>query len=567
VTKTNALLQRGLKKVWASKSGGVLVYIAFGLPILLGAMALSIDLGRAFILNTELKDFSDAAALAGAAELDGRDGARNAAFQAATTGLEGTLVNIQAFATDGSGPNIAVENVVFLRNLPADGTDFDADDIAESDQDARFIFVSVVDRNVRSGLSRALGVIPDFITDARSIAGFTAVTCKVPALFMCNPLEDELFPDTNCDLSILTIGPKAKLKPIAEAGDCLRGKGVLLKTGGGSGGDYFPGEFGLLDCELFKQANPDYKGNSGANCVAESIAQAAPNNCIAGRAFVQTGQATMPVANAINVRFDYYGPFFGGNKTGNPDAPRNNPLYRPAKNVTKGFKPPIDGAKGCSEEAGLDEEGNPEPAMAFPRDTCFGGGNSCASGRWGDGVWHDGTQDVAYWDINHQGQSYPGGGYANYANMTRYEVYREEINTDLTDNPGIPMPTDHPTDPNHSMLEEGKACNYTAGVFSDPGDDGKEDGPDEEDRRVLRVAAINCLEFAPLHGASSNNPDGLPIEGIVKVFLTEPAFIPGGASKQDTTSKDDTNFDIWGEFIGVEDNQFYGLRDIVQLYR
>ena len=38
MTKINALLQRGLKKFWASKSGGVLIYIAFGLPILLGAM-------------------------------------------------------------------------------------------------------------------------------------------------------------------------------------------------------------------------------------------------------------------------------------------------------------------------------------------------------------------------------------------------------------------------------------------------------------------------------------------------------------------------------------------------
>ena len=88
MTKINALLQRGLKKFWTSNSGGVLIYVAFGLPILLGAMALSIDLGRAFILNTELKDFSDAAALAGAAELDGRDGARAAAEQAARTGLD-----------------------------------------------------------------------------------------------------------------------------------------------------------------------------------------------------------------------------------------------------------------------------------------------------------------------------------------------------------------------------------------------------------------------------------------------------------------------------------------------
>ena len=67
----NPDLRKFLRKLHTSKSGGVLIYVAFGLPMLLGAMALSIDLGRAFILNTELKDFSDAVALAGAAELDG----------------------------------------------------------------------------------------------------------------------------------------------------------------------------------------------------------------------------------------------------------------------------------------------------------------------------------------------------------------------------------------------------------------------------------------------------------------------------------------------------------------
>ncbi|MCZ6845578.1 MAG: pilus assembly protein TadG-related protein, partial [Alphaproteobacteria bacterium] len=148
-------LRRYLRKISISECGGVLIYLAFGLPILLGAMALSIDLGRAFILNTELKDFSDAAALAGAAELDGRDGARAAAEAAARSGLSGTLLNVQAFATDGGGPGIAIDpgplGVVLLRNLPADGTDFTVADTATSDADARFIFVSVVNRNIRSG--------------------------------------------------------------------------------------------------------------------------------------------------------------------------------------------------------------------------------------------------------------------------------------------------------------------------------------------------------------------------------------------------------------------------------
>jgi Flp pilus assembly protein TadG len=249
-------------KLRASEHGGVIIYLAFMLPMLMGAIALSVDLGRAFILNTELKDFSDAAALAGAAELDGRDGAIDASISAARSGLSGTLLNVQAFATDGGGPGIVVDQIVHLRNLPADGTNFTLDDTATSNADARFIFVSVVNRNVRSGLSRALGVIPDFNTSARSIAGFQAVHCRIPAMMMCNPLEDKLTPFPTADLvgcEFADLGVGALLKK-----DCLYGRQMLMKTGGGKlpgGGKaaYVPGDFGLLDC---------LDGKQGTNCVA-----------------------------------------------------------------------------------------------------------------------------------------------------------------------------------------------------------------------------------------------------------------------------------------------------------
>ena len=251
--RTFSNLPANLRKLWTCNAGASIIYVAFGLPIMLGAMALSIDLGRSFVLNTELKDFSDAAALAGAAELDGRVGARAAAEAAARTGLSGTLVNVQAFATDGGGPNIQIDQVIFLRNLPADGTDFTAADTATTDSNARFIFVSVVNRNVRAGLSRGLGVTADFDTGARSIAGFKSPVCKVPAMFMCNPLEDVNFDisSTPCTGADLGVG-----KPVKH--DCLVGRGMLLKNGGGGGNgngtaktkddntepvidDYFPG--------------------------------------------------------------------------------------------------------------------------------------------------------------------------------------------------------------------------------------------------------------------------------------------------------------------------------------
>lgn len=539
--KTNSLLKRGLKKLWTSKSGGVLVYLAFGLPMLFGAMALSVDLGRAFILNTELKDFSDAAALAGAAELDGRDGAMVASEAAARTGISNTLLNVQAFATDGSGPGLVVDQVVFLQTLPADGTNFVAGDTATSDADARFIFVSVVNRNVRSGLSRALGVIPDFDTSARSIAGFNTVVCRVPSMFMCNPLEDVNFPldNTPCTSNDLGVG-----KPLKDA--CLRGRGMLLKNGGGTPSqgntaDYFPGEFGLLAC-------PDglVNNNNGIRCVAESIAQSAPNVCITSRAFVQTGQGAGPIREAINTRFDiYHNPFYGGANIS------NNSVYRAPMNVTKGYRE--NNGSSCSEEADL--VGPPPEAAPLPRDPCFAAEN-CANDRWGPGNWHANGQGQEYWDINHGSW---GGAQPDFTQtappMSRYEMYRYEIESEYfgATGPGIPEPGGPQAG---ATLENGKACNYTGGTFSDPGQDVDDSGLDEIDRRLLVLTAINCLEQSPLHGQSSNNPNGVPVEGYIQVFLTEPAQHGGPEQLK-----------IWGELAGTIDAGTEGLRDIVQLYR
>lgn len=577
MNKIDALLQRGLKKVWASKSGGVLIYIAFGLPILLGVMALSVDLGRAFILNTELKDFSDAAALAGAAELDGRDGARAAAESAARTGLQGTLVNVQSFSTDGGGAGLVIDQVVFLQNLPADGTDFVAGDTATTDANARFIFVSVVNRDVRSGLSRALGAIPDFNTSAKSIAGFNSVVCRLPAMFMCNPLEDVNFPITEADevtplfnCSSADLGEGSPLKH-----DCLVGRGMLLKNGGGGGAgqgntsDYFPGEFGLLSC-------PDgISNNNGIQCVAETIAQATPNVCIANLAFPQTGQGAGPIREAINVRFDdYSNPFYGGN---GPSAAKNNALYRPAINVTKGYKPTVGGE--CAEPVDLADEAA-ENVARLPRDDCFYD-DSCTGGdRYGPGNWQGPNLDVNgigdrggdYWLRNHgydvdDPSSTPGmpAPPANYGDMTRYEIYRYEISTmnfatmalPGSGIPGIPRPAAM----SGNAVENGLSCEYSPPDssnpdmpnFSDPALDSNTTGVDEIDRRLLVLTAVNCIEHGPLHGAQ---PDGIPVEGYVEVFLTEP-----------TTQGGPEGLRVWGELKGVLEQGNDGIRDIVQLYR
>jgi Flp pilus assembly protein TadG len=529
-----------LNKFWASKSGGVIIYVAFGLPRLLGAMALSVDLGRAFILNTELKDFSDAAALAGAAELDGRDGARAAAEAAARTGISGTLVNIQAFATDAGGRNITIPppgsvppGIVFLKNLPADGTDFTAADTATTDAEARFIFVSVVNRSVRSGLSRALGVIPEFDTTARSIAGFQAVHCRIPAMMMCNPLEDNVTPFPTADLdgcNFEDLGVGAALKK-----ECLYGRQMLMKTGGGNA-SYVPGDFGLLDC---------LDGKQGTNCVAPFVASAEPGYCVSTSANLRTGQAMGPVRTAINTRFDMYeNPFF--KKEG------DNPDYRPALNVVKGHTGP---------KCNTSPETDPDIAMAYPKDKCFVE-NNCLGGRFGSGGWQDaadtdgdgipdtGDRGQAYWNVNHPGQSLP----TDYTSMTRFELYRHEIET-APGNPGIPDNSDPP--PGDPIGENANPSCYSGGTLSDPTMNADPDDPLAIDRRKFTLAAINCLQYEVDTGQKlAGNKDNVPVIGFVDVFLTGPAEGTGN-----------TKADIFAEVIGVSPPGVNGLKDIVQLYR
>ena len=85
----------------------------------------------------------------------------------------------------------------------------------------------------------------------------------------------------------------------------------------------------------------------------------------------------MKVANAINLRLDLYGP-------GVKKALKNDPDYRPALNVTKGYE--FTGkVNGCSEKP---DEGSVEAdnVAAYPRDSCFAAG-TCS--RWGNGDWQD----------------------------------------------------------------------------------------------------------------------------------------------------------------------------------
>ncbi len=175
--------------------GTVAVYVVIAAPVLLGIGALSIDLGRLMTVNTELQSAADAAAMAGARELDQFPGSRDRARATAA----GAVANLQTFATGGADVTIDTTNcanppvapcIRFLKKLPASDNDpIKTSHRATTDKEARFIEVHVASRTVTNGLIRLVGGPAVASTSATAVAGHQDMVCDIPLMYMCNPSE------------------------------------------------------------------------------------------------------------------------------------------------------------------------------------------------------------------------------------------------------------------------------------------------------------------------------------------------------------------------------------------
>jgi Flp pilus assembly protein TadG len=379
------MIRRLLGALWRSDDGVAAVYVALTLPVLFGTAALTIDLSRGLTLNTELQQAADAAALAGAAELNGQTGARSRA----TTAAQGAFgVNNQTYASGGNAVTIA--SITFLSSiaatdpplLPPSGT-ASGDVVATGDVDAAYIKVEVAQRSVATMLiSAAAALIPGLpsesaiTTTAFAVAGFQQVACTDFALLLCAP-------------------PNVTLTP---------GMQIDAKEHGTS---WTPGAFGLVVGPLGK----------GAAAGAKYLASASAGNtaCRSTSFQVQNGNVTSEYTG-INTRFDLYGsPHF--------NSPADKTTYPPARNVTKGYT--VTGKAVCNQQP------DPTHAKALPRDNCFATGCS-PDPRFGNGAW----DRAGYWAVNH-GTPLP----AALTSASRYATYRYEIDNGLIPKPVAPATT------------------------------------------------------------------------------------------------------------------------------
>jgi Flp pilus assembly protein TadG len=471
------------RALWHDRQGAALIYVTVILGVMFGFAALAVDFSRLGTTHTQARSAAEAAALAAASQLDGTADAITRATNAA---MSTPLVqNAQNLAQ--SPGTVTISSLRFLNGLPAGtpnlpGNPGELDPFVTTDPlEARFVEATTQTLTQSNFFASAIGGGTTTTTSATAVAGFTQVVCQRTPLAVCNPAEAN------------TIGAPFD---IAQ----WKGRQVLAKASGPSS-SWVPGDFGLVDID----------GLQGTPAIADALAATEPDVCIRAIVDLKPGQ-TEGARQAFNTRFDMYeNPFFGGNA-------KNDPRYRPARNVTKGLV----------RQSGNDcNYSTPDPAaasMALPRDS-----NMTGTVRFGNGTW----DCASYWLEMHLGDPVPPGctGTSTPADMTRYELYRHEIDMSLIPDHRSGTPTGE---------YGGPLCSSVP-------------ASDNPDRRMLVFAVINCLEHGPISG---NSAGPVPVEAFVKAFMTEPTGDP-------------PNVDTYLEIVdvlrpGADDGI---LHDIVQLYR
>lgn len=577
------------------------MYMALGTVFFLPLLAVSIDLTRVYGLHTELEQAAQAAALAGAKELDFTDAGLVAAAAAATTAVQ----NLQAQATDKDAPEVAIAAIQFLEALPPAGETNYEDYVTDDATDVRYIRAITETRAIDSPGYRAyLAMWSDTedideaarkATQGDAVAGRTAVACRAMPLMTCNPAEgaNEITDDyPNPDTDLYPPGPGGQ--GFAFLSDFLKvypewTRRQLRVKFIGPGTSYANGVFGLLE--------PMFTSSKGANAIEDELAFGIPGTCIqldevqVGSADIKTGQA-QTIVDGLNVRLDIL--------AGNWKSEKNNPDYPPAFDVIKGMIPKNSG-KVCTPDIIVDDNPNSlstddlPDAKKLPQDECFEAttaaelaayspkcyalgdqaaettefnGNKGFSGRYGNGIWNI----VRYFLVNHPTRVdlsdplNPKINAQDFADILQIEAdYLAQFGIPApatSANPGIP-PSRHSV---YLWEWQKNFVPYPNGPTSDgtmPMEDGRpqcsQTAPLGPERRSLFLASVNCVK----HANVLNSGDRIvPVHEIIEAFMTEPADKTGQGASGDKGA-------IYVEVKAAMkpgDALNVVLRDLIQLY-
>ncbi|MDI3334884.1 pilus assembly protein TadG-related protein [Defluviimonas aestuarii] len=485
------------------EDGTILVFWAMALVVVLGFVALSLDVGRLATTQSELQSFADHVALAAAGELDGQ----NDAITRATAAAANLITDTQTYGNGGQTLGGSADYTLdFYATLPGnDATALPSPNPSPPQpEDAVYVQVTVnpktVDFPFGSLLSTLLGgttVTPS--TSASAVAGFTQYACDIAPMMFCIP------------------------DPTFDASDPARVGDMIRLRSGGQGAAWGPGNFGFLDPTQVIDANGNCASvPSGPQKLACVLAAAGSiTQCVAQRGVdTEPGQKVGITNVSLNMRFDMW-----------PQSMHNkemiDPVFAPAPNVIKGVK-----AKGgACKWNGSDPTGD---TAALPRDDCFPG---CAP--YGDGNWSGGRTDP----VNGYVAKNYGGNDPHLTASTRYEYYLAEIAA-----AGGPFSTSSIL--NSPPLSETGRRMCSPNQYPDP------------ERRVMIIAGVNC---DPLNGGMTINGNtvGVPVKQFVKVFITEPVQ-DNGASPAALDMYVEV---IGSAHSGSSGGNSGVIHDVVQLYR
>lgn len=297
-----------LKAFRKDEDGAVLIYVTLIIIALIAVVSLGIDGARLMYLNSNLQEIADAAALAGAKELDGRADAITRATDAAVNYLsnhpEWSEVQVSGTQIVAAGN----DQPVFFASLDPDVTTTDP-------KHAAFIRVTTVDRTINVSLKRSSNSQQQIATHAHATARSTYADCATIQSFICNPWEGE---QNNASVGG-ALNWANKVTP-----------GQMFVLAGGTGGA--AGNWGLIDPPGGNGHNPHDQATFWAQVATDTCTMKNANE-VAN--YVDPGNNASSARPGMNVRFD------------NPVSGLNNTA---APIVIDGFKVQSPGGYGCQSD-------------------------------------------------------------------------------------------------------------------------------------------------------------------------------------------------------------------------
>jgi Flp pilus assembly protein TadG len=367
-----------VRRFWRDQDGQALLLITIMLPVLLGFVGLAIDATRFTGIHSELQNMADAAALAGAQQLDGKSDAITRATSAANTLSTQNAPKLSNVSVDG----VQIGTPIFYRVLtgdldPTTNKTATADVVTTDATKANYIKVTTIYRSLNPLILVANG-LGQQSARATATASSTFVACNVQPLMLCNPNFPNDFSAVRGQLYGFTVNGNAPASP---------------------------GNFNLLD--------PPGQTSSSDPDIRNLLSSARPNVCYTDNLSPDQGNKANAVAIGINSRFDIQ-------PSGSNGATYAGMDFTPDVNTIKGDTNNTcmsSGSTGTQGQGGGQGNTSLDAAAQLPGGTNF----TTTTGGAIYSTTMDATGAASYLAAHHSGlSSWPAG-------WTRYDMYKAEI--------------------------------------------------------------------------------------------------------------------------------------------